>query len=257
MPTGSSADLTPVVRSLRQAYEVIPHVRFWSIAVLSVLAGVAIGLPFVYLFSRDQSGVAGFLLDSFWLLFMPSLLVLAAVSELSDARRNPCGERLRASFKKHPGALFLLLIATLFLYGYVHDVSFHLQLRRLNAVSSVQVGCREIFDPNDVERIAAAVRDARWFSPMSHGWSHDIPFTVKLESGHELHYFLSRYLSKDSAIIVSPAANPDRASSAELAAILTQTGSWQATPRWSDYSHSYHNEMTATSEGTCQPAQHR
>ena len=250
-------DPKPVMLSLRRACAVLPRLRFWWIVILSALAGFAVVVPFIYLISRDQVGAPGVLLDSFWHLFIPSLFLLVFLAELSEVRQTQRGQRLSASLKKLPGALFFLLIAALLLHGFVNNVRFHLQLKGLNAVSNVQVGCREIDTPKDVDRIAAAVRNARWFSPVGHGWSHDIPFTLKLKSGQELHYFLSHYLTKESAIIVSPAANPDRAASAELATILTQTGAWHATPKWSDYTHSYYNEMTVSSEGTCQLTQRR
>lgn len=212
-------------------------------------------VPLLYLITHDQIGVWGFLSDRIHQLFASAVCLAVFLSVLDDARKDRSFCSLRRRIGQLLGAALIFLMAVLLFFLFVRNVGFHVRLHRLAGVESVQVGCREITDPKDVERITEAVRNARWFWPTGHGWRKDIPFTLKLRSGQELRYFLNRSLWKQSAVIVSPAANPNRAASAELATILTQTGAWHATPKWSDNTHSYRNEMTVSSEGACQPAQ--
>lgn len=237
---------------LREVRTRLPRLRFWWIVVLALLTGGVVVAPTLYLISHDQTGTAGFLSDCLRQLFASALALTVSLSVLHDARKDRPFYGLGRRIKQLLGALLFLLLALFGFFIFVDNVKFHFQTRHLAAAQSVRVGCKEISEPKDVERVAAAVRSARWFAPASHGWSHDIPFTFKLRSGRELHYFLSRSLSKQSAVVVSPAQNPGRAVSAELAAILTELGAWQATPKWSDYRHSYYSEMAATE--ACPPA---
>ena len=254
MPARRVTDLREFLRLMQDLRGRVPARRFWAIVIIGCSIGLVIALPFIYLLSRNQTGIHGFVLDSFWGLFMPALLMLAFVSVVFQIAKEDRGTRLRAFTKNLPVFVFPL-ISFFVLRVYSSNVRFHLALRHIDALTSFRVGCRELNQPEILTRVSAAVRDAQWFSPMSHGWSHDIPFTLKLQSGAELHYFLSRYESNDSAVIVASDANPGRAASRELASILTETGSWSATPRWSDYTHSYHNEMTVSTE--CADSNHR
>jgi hypothetical protein len=248
-------DPKPVIGFLREAHAILPRKRFWWSVVQGSLIGIAVVVPFVYLITRDQTGVGGFLLDSFFELLLPSLLLMPFLFAVSGVFKAPRDQVVRVLRKEFVGVLLLAAMAALFLRGYVNDVRFHLQLYRLAAVDRVQVGCKEISDPLEVDRIAAAIRGARWFSPISHGWSGGIPFTIKLKTGEQLHYFLSRSLSEQAAVILSPAQNPDRATSSDLTTILTQTGIWRTQAPWSDYTHRYYDSVVP--ESVCPPAENR
>lgn len=254
MPARRVANLGEFLRLMQDVRQRVPARRFWAIVIIGCSIGLAVALPFVFLLSRNQTGIAGFILDSFWGLLMPVILILAFVSVIFRIAKEDPGTRLRAFTKNLPVFVFPL-ISFFVLRVYSSNVRFHLALRHIDALTDLRIGCREINEPETLGRVSTAIRNAQWFSPMSHGWSHDIPFTLKLRSGGELRYFLSRYESNESAVIVSPDANPGRAASRELATILTETGSWNATPRWSDYTHSYHNEMTVATE--CVDSNHR
>lgn len=247
MPATRVTDLREFSRLMQDVRGRVSARRFWTIVIIGCSIGLVIALPFVFLLSRDQIGIAGFMLDCFWGFVMPALLFVAFASVIFRIVKEDPETRVRAFTKNLPVFVFPL-ISFFVLRVYSSNVRFHLALHRVDVVTSVRIGCKEINQREILSRVSAAIRAAQWFSPMSHGWSHDIPFTLKLQSGRELHYFLSRYESNEAAVIVSPDANPGRAASRELASILTEAGAWHAIPRWSDYTHSYQNEMIAETE---------
>jgi hypothetical protein len=72
MPQGNSEFAV----HFRTARAHMPHWRFWVLVVASVLLGFALVAPFLFLISRDQIGLRGFLLSCLWELILPLVMFL-------------------------------------------------------------------------------------------------------------------------------------------------------------------------------------
>jgi hypothetical protein len=246
-------DFPSFVSLLRTAYTQTPKWCFWVLAVASGLLGVAVAAPFGFLISRDQVGVAALLLTYVWELFFPLMTVLVAyvvARETSRAirRGGKWGARVAVLAKGTLGCLLSLSLGLVVLSIFWANVRYHIDLRRLPAVREIRVGCNTIAGAADLAQLAAALRQARWFAPISHGWTKDIPLVIELESGGERRWYVHRILYQRQAVILSSDANPGMVISRDFAGLLERRGLWHVQARTSEYGSQPYYEISGDGE---------
>jgi len=247
-------DLREVVSLLRTAYaQTATKWLFWVLLVASVLLGAALAAPFAWLISRDQVGVGALLLTCVWELFFPlfALLVTYVVARKTiDAIRRAGAWRARVAIltKGAVGCLLSVSLGLAVLSIFLTNVRFHVDLRRLPEAKAIRVGCKTISNAGDVELLVAALRQARWFAPISHGWTKDIPFVIELESGSERRWYIHKILYQQQAVILSSDANPGMVVSADFARVMERRGLWQVRKRSADTTSRQYYEVSTERE---------
>jgi hypothetical protein len=249
----SRRDLPSFVSLLRTAYTQTPKWRFWVLAVAFVLLGVTLAAPLVVLISRDQVGFRGFLLTCVWELVFPLMTMLVAyvvARDTSRAIRRGGAWRVRVAplAKGTLGCLLSLSLGLVVLSIFWANVRYHVDLRRLPDVREIRIGCKTVTRVEDLAQLAAALRQARWFAPVSHGWTKDIPLVIDLESGGERRWYVHRVLYQRQAVILSSDANPGMAVSAEFASLLERRGLWRIQARASEHGSRPYYEISGDGE---------